>query len=54
MSTDYVSLSIQDCRIAPGLKVAKDIRFALKLIEKARPIDRKTLENPEIPLKTLI
>ena len=41
------------CGIADGLKVAKDIRFAMKLIEKARPIDKEALANPETALKTL-
>ena len=41
------------CGIADGLKIAKDIRFAMKLIDKARPIDKEALANPETPLKTL-
>lgn len=41
------------CGIADGLKIAKDIRFAMKLIEKARPIDKDALANPDIALKSL-
>ncbi len=41
------------CGIAEGLKVAKDIRFAMKLIEKARAIDKEALADPQIALKTL-
>ena len=41
------------CGIASGLKVAKDIRLAMKLIEKADPIDEHALADPEISLKSL-
>lgn len=41
------------CGMAAGLKVAKDIRLALKLIEKAEPVDKHALADPEVALKSL-
>ncbi|ASJ71961.1 NAD(P)/FAD-dependent oxidoreductase [Granulosicoccus antarcticus] len=41
------------CGIAPGLKIAKDIRLATKLIEKAVPISKDALCDPSIALKSL-
>ena len=41
------------CGIAPGLKVAKDIRFAMKLIENATPVDKDALADPTTTLKSL-
>ncbi len=40
------------CGIATGLKVAKDIRLAMKLIEKANPVDKHALADPAIALKS--
>lgn len=41
------------CGIAPELKVAKDIRLAMKLIEKANPVDKHALADSETALKSL-
>ena len=40
------------CGIAPGLKIAKDIRLATKLIEKAVPISKDALADPGVALKS--
>lgn len=41
------------CGIAPGLKIAKDIRFSMKLMEKAITVDKDALANTDILLKSL-
>lgn len=42
------------CGIAPGTKVAKDIRFAAKLIEGDILVDRTKLGDPSITLKSIL
>lgn len=41
------------CGIAPGLKIAKDVRFSMKLIESSKPVKKRDLADPETALKTL-
>lgn len=41
------------CGIAPGLKIAKDIRFSMKIIEKDIAVEKDALAKPEILLKSL-
>ena len=41
------------CGIAPGTKVAKDIRFAAKLIEAGTPVETSQLGDPSVTLKSL-
>lgn len=40
--------------IAPGAKIAKDIRFAMKLIEAGTATTQEDLANPTIALKSLL
>ena len=41
------------CGIAPGLKIAKDIRFAMKLIDKGSPIAKEALKDQTVSIKSL-
>lgn len=51
--TDCGTLSYA-CGIAPGTKVAKDIRFSAKMIEAGLKPDQVALANPGIALKSLL
>ncbi|MCY0095137.1 NAD(P)/FAD-dependent oxidoreductase [Hoeflea ulvae] len=42
------------CGIAPGAKIAKDIRFSSKLIEAGARVDGASLGDPQIALKSLL
>lgn len=42
------------CGIAPQTKIAKDIRFAMKLIEAKTPVAIEALADPSIGIKSLI
>lgn len=42
------------CGIAPGTKVAKDIRFAAKMIEAGTIVDAAQVSDPAVTLKSLL